>query len=84
VVQFQQHKRHREIAQLREALVEKHPIGTIYIAWDNVNTHQDEEMDAIVQAIGDRLVLLYLPTYSPWLNPIEICLSTFSARGNAL
>lgn len=23
-------------------------------------------------AAADRLVLLYLPTYSPWLNPIEM------------
>ena len=63
MVQFQQHKRRREIAQLLEALVENHPIGTIYVAWDNANTHEDEEVDAVVQAAAGRLVLLYLPTY---------------------
>ena len=25
----------------------------------------------VVRAAAGRLVLLYLPTYSPWLNPIE-------------
>lgn len=65
VVQFQPHKRRQEIAQLLAALVEKHPTETIYVAWDNANTHEDEEVDAIVQAADGRLVLLYLPTYSP-------------------
>jgi len=60
------------MAQLLAALVEKHPTGTIYVAWDNANTHEDEEVDAMVQAATGRLVLLYLPTYSPWLNPIEM------------
>ena len=42
------------------------------MAWDNVNTHQDDEVDDIVRAAAGRLVLMYLPTYSPWLNPIEM------------
>jgi putative transposase len=72
VVQFQPHKRRQEIAQLLAALVEKHPTETIYVAWDNANTHENEEVDAVVQAAEGHLVLLYLPTYSPWLNPIEM------------
>lgn len=72
LVQFQPHKRRQEIAQLLATLVEKHPTETIYVAWDNANTHEDEEVDAVVQAAAGRLVLLYLPTYSPWLNPIEM------------
>ena len=72
VVQFHRHKRRREIAQLLEALLEKHPTGTIYVTWDNANTHQDDEVEAVVRAAAGRLILLYLPTYSPWLNPIEM------------
>jgi transposase len=26
----------------------------------------------VLRAAAGRLVLLYLPTYSPWLNPIEM------------
>ena len=29
-------------------------------------------LEEVVQAAAGRLVLLYLPTYSPWLNPIEM------------
>lgn len=72
VVQFQRRKRRKEIAQLLEALVEKHPTGSIYVAWDNASTHEDDEVDAVVRAAAGRLILLYLPTYSPWLNPIEM------------
>jgi putative transposase len=72
VVLFERRKRRREIAKLLEALVAKHPTGTIYVAWDNADTHQDDEAEAVVRAAAGRLVLPYLPTYSPWLNPIEM------------
>lgn len=72
VVQFERHKRRKEIAQLLEALLQKHPTGTIYVAWDNVNTHEENEVEAVVRGAAGRLVLLSLPTYSPWLNPIEM------------
>jgi putative transposase len=57
---------------LLQALVDKHPTETVYVAWDNADTHQDAEVDAVVRGAAVRLVLLYLPTYSPWLNPIEM------------
>lgn len=72
VVQFHRRKRRKEIAQLLEALVEKHPSGTIYVAWDNASMHEDNEVEEVVRAAAGRLVLLSLPTYSPWLNPIEM------------
>src|SRR5690349_18142195 len=72
VVQFHRHKRRKEIAQLLEALVEQHPTGTIYVAWDNASTHEDDEVEDVVRAAAGRLVLLDLRTYSPRLNPIEM------------
>jgi transposase len=72
VVQFHRRKRRQEIAQLLEALLENHPTGTVYVAWDNASMHEDDEIEAVVRAAAGRLVLLYLPTYSPWLNPIEM------------
>ena len=72
VVLFERRKRRREVAKLLAALVAKHSTGTIYVAWDNADTHQDDEVEAVVRAAAGRLILLYLPTYSPWLNPIEM------------
>jgi transposase len=52
-------------------LVDNHPTGTSFVAWDNASTHEDHEVEAVVRAAAGRLVLRYLPTYSSWLNPIE-------------
>lgn len=72
VVIIRRRKRRLEVAELLQALVNKHSSGTIYVAWDNASTHQDDEVEAVIRAAAGRLVLLYLPTYSPWLNPIEM------------
>lgn len=72
VVLVRRRKRRKEIAELLETLLEKHPDDTIYVTWDNANTHQDDEVEAVVRGAAGRLILLYLPTYSPWLNPIEM------------
>ena len=63
VVLVRRRKRRKEIAELVEALLEKHPEETVYVAWDNAFTHQDEEVEAVVRGAAGRLVLLYLPTY---------------------
>jgi antitoxin component of MazEF toxin-antitoxin module len=55
-------KRRREVAELLEALVEKHPGETISITWDNASMHHDDEVEAVVRAAAGRLGLLYLPT----------------------
>ncbi len=72
IVLVRRRKRRKEIAELLETLLEKHPDETVYVAWDNANTHQDDEVEAVVRGAAGRLVLLYLSTYSPWLNPIEM------------
>ncbi len=72
VVIFRQRKRRREVAELLQAILDKHPHETVYVAWDNSSTHEDNEVEAVVRAAAGRLILLYLPTYSPWLNPIEM------------
>lgn len=66
------HKRRREVAELLQALLDHHRDKTVYVAWDNASTHEDEELEAVLRGDAGRLVLLYLPTYSPWLNPMEM------------
>ncbi len=72
LVHIRRRKRRRETAELLEALLDRHPSGIVYVAWDNASTHQDDAVEAVVRGAAGRLVLLYLPTYSPWLNPIEM------------
>src|SRR5258708_17528172 len=70
VVLLKRRKRRKEIAELLDALVEKHPTGTSYAAWDNAGTHEDDEVEMAVRAAAGRLGVVYLPTYSPWLHPL--------------
>jgi transposase len=72
VVIIRKRKRRTEVAELLQALLDQHPNETVFVAWDNATTHQDDEVEAIVRGAAGRLILLYLPTYSPWLNPIEM------------
>jgi putative transposase len=32
---------------------------------------EDDEVEVVVRDADGRLALLYLPTHSPWLNPID-------------
>ena len=72
MVIFKKRKRRKEMAEFLHLLLQKHPSERIYLVWDNVYTHKDYEIEEIVRAEAGRLVLLYLPTYSPWLNPVEM------------
>jgi len=72
VVLIRKRKRRQEMAELLQALLDKHPTGTVFVAWDNFVAHQDGEVEDVLRSAAGRLVLLYLPTYSPWLNPIEM------------
>ncbi len=44
---------------------------------DNVGAHKPHRMRQLVEAAGARL--LFLPPYSPDLNPIELCWSKLKA-----
>lgn len=79
VVQLQRHQRRREIAQLLEALLENHAKETIYVAWDHVSTQEGDEGEEVLKAPAGCVVLLFGPTHSPWLNPIEMRLQALSA-----
>jgi transposase len=72
VAHFERRERRKEIAALLTALLTQHPTGTVYVAWDSAGTREDDAVEEVVRAAAGRLVLLYLPTYSPWLNPIAM------------
>ena len=57
VVLIRPRKRSKEVAELLQALLEKHPQETIDVAWDNAITHQDEEVEVVVRAAAGRLVV---------------------------
>jgi len=48
----------------------------IYLIWDNAKAHQTERLEERIKRWnrkgGIKIKVLLLPTYSPWLNPIEL------------
>lgn len=44
-------------------------VKQIYLVWDNWRVHHLPEVLAAAQEVG--ITLVWLPTYAPWLNPIE-------------
>jgi hypothetical protein len=72
VVRCRRRTRRREVAERLQALVDTHLTDTIDVAWDHAETHAEAEIDAVVRAAAGRVVVLYLPTYSPWLHPIAL------------
>jgi putative transposase len=69
---FRKRKKRAQIAEFLRLLLAKYPDRRIILVWDNVYTHKDGEVEQVELQFSDRLKLLYLPTYSPWLNPIEM------------
>jgi hypothetical protein len=72
VVRFRRHTRRHEIAERWQALVDKHPTGSLDVAWDTADTPAADEVEAGGRAAAGRSVRLDLPTSSPWLTPSEM------------
>lgn len=44
----------------------------VILVLDNYSIHKTKAVRDFVNEHADRLRLVFLPTYSPWLNPIEL------------
>jgi transposase len=57
--------------RLLTKLLEKQKTGTIYALMDNASYNHSKELKQFLKKHRDRIIVYYLPTYSPNLNPIE-------------
>lgn len=61
----------RQVIEFFKDLNAAYPHATrIYVVLDNWSIHRHEEVQQALQTLP-RLELIWLPTYAPWLNPIE-------------
>jgi hypothetical protein len=70
LVLFRRRQRRRDIAARWQAVGGRPPRGPSYIAWANAAPHGDDAGEAIGRAAAGRVVWRYVPTDSPWLNPL--------------
>ena len=55
-----------------ESLLERYKGGKkIALILDNASSHKSKLVKEYVERVNDRLELIYLPAYSPDLNPVE-------------
>lgn len=61
----------RVLGAFYQQLDATYPTATrIYVVQDNWSIHRHPDVEAVVATLP-RLELVWLPTYAPWLNPIE-------------
>lgn len=61
------------------AVLNKHGMHNMYIVMDNASIHKTQAvLDAIIKNHGHTA--LFLPPYSPFLNPIEECWAKIKAE----
>ena len=65
------HKRHEEVQQHLEHLLEMYPHDFCLVVWDDASSHTTPMLRPFFWEHQDRLAMVPLPTYSPHLNLME-------------
>jgi transposase len=54
-----------------EQLLDEYPHQHLILVMDNASYHHSKTVQAALSLYEDRLLVIWLPKYSPFLNPIE-------------
>lgn len=65
------HKNSDAFIAFLDHLLRQHPRLKLILVLDNASYHRSKAVQAALSHWGDRLLLIWLPKYSPFLNPIE-------------
>lgn len=66
-----------------EQIAALYPTGTVYLVWDNLNTHRDgpcARWTAFNTRHGNRFVFVYTPIHASWMNQVECWFSILERR----
>lgn len=66
---FKKNSKKESVCEFLREIREKNPIGTIVLILDNFRSHIAEATKQYAKSLG--IILVFLPPYSPNLNPIE-------------
>jgi len=78
---IEQRHRSREFISFMNQLLRTYPDGELHVILDNVITHRSKEVrDWHRHPKHQRVVFHFIPTYSSWLNPIEVLFNLVRAK----
>ena len=69
VIEFMEHSRKEDVCQFLQSVRAANPSGHLIIVLDNFNSHKAKATLALAARLDIEMV--FLPSYSPDLNPIE-------------
>jgi transposase len=64
-------------------LARRYPDKTVYVVWDNLNTHydgRDQRWSQFNRCHGQRFRFVYTPKHASWMNQVEIWFSILQRR----
>lgn len=71
VYSIHEHKRHLELINHLQLLMNANPDLFFFVILDNASAHTTKKLEGFCREHQDRFELVFLPTYSPHLNLIE-------------
>ena len=69
VLDFKKNSKKESVCEFLKEVREKNPVGTIIVILDNARSHIAEKTKQYAKSLN--IILVFLPPYSPNLNPIE-------------
>ena len=70
VIDFKEHSTKEDVGEFLKTIREKNPLNKIAILCDNFTSHRAHDTNPMCKRRMD-IILIFLPKYSPDLNPIE-------------
>ena len=77
------HRSGDALVAFMDALAARYPGKTVYVVWDNLNTHydgKDSRWTNFNARHGGRFHFVYTPKHASWMNQIEIWFSILQRR----
>jgi len=79
--QTTQRHRSQEFTAFMDEILRRYPVGAIHVILDNVSSHHSKEVAAWHAKPGnDRVTFHPIPTYSSWLNLVEVFFHLLQAK----
>lgn len=78
---IEERHRSREFIAFMQQVARTYPKGKIHVILDNVSTHRSDEVQRWhAQRRNRRIVFHFIPTYSSWLNLVEVLFSLVQTK----